>query len=160
MAIDTRNRRASVVGLAMAITLTLPAPDGTVSQADRQHVAVSYSGVKASAALSSRPQWLMDRLRLGGAPVSMPGRLPPQPHPVTATVVARFTSWTVEATGQVGWPLLEPPPAILPVALQSRHGQVRAEWSASLGVDSHGQVDNDAAIALEEDELLTILGLL
>jgi hypothetical protein len=41
---DTRNKRASVLGFALASLLVLPAPDGTIAAADRQHVAVSYAG--------------------------------------------------------------------------------------------------------------------
>lgn len=47
MAIDTRAKRASVLGVAMAATLTLPAPDSTVGQPDRQGVAYAYSGIEA-----------------------------------------------------------------------------------------------------------------
>lgn len=52
MAVDTRNRRASVLGLALAARLVLPAPDGAIGQADRQHQAQAYSGISAAAAVA------------------------------------------------------------------------------------------------------------
>ena len=48
MAINTRSRRAAILGLAQAITLTLPLSDGTVGQEDRQHVAFCYPGIQAA----------------------------------------------------------------------------------------------------------------
>lgn len=48
MAIDTRSRRAAVLGIAQAITLTLPLSDGAVGQEDRYHVAFSYPGIVAN----------------------------------------------------------------------------------------------------------------
>lgn len=44
MAVDTRNRRASVLGFARSGPLTLPAPDGMVGAADRAQVDYSYAG--------------------------------------------------------------------------------------------------------------------
>ena len=49
MAVDTRNKRASVLGFVFPLTLILPAPDAAIVQADRQHVAYSYSGISAEA---------------------------------------------------------------------------------------------------------------
>ena len=48
MAVDTRNKRSSVLGLALSVTLTLPLADGTVALADRQHVAFCYAGIDAT----------------------------------------------------------------------------------------------------------------
>lgn len=45
--LDTRSKRASSVGIALAFVLAPPLPDGTLSQGDRQHIAVSYSGILA-----------------------------------------------------------------------------------------------------------------
>src|SRR3990167_6218300 len=45
MAVDTRSRRACVLGVANPIILTLPEPAGAISQAERQHVAFCYSGI-------------------------------------------------------------------------------------------------------------------
>lgn len=51
MAVDTRDKRASVLGLAVAtFALVLPNPDGAaLSQADRQQTAFCYAGIEASA---------------------------------------------------------------------------------------------------------------
>lgn len=48
---DTRNKRASALGFALAALVILPAPDATVSQDDRQQAAFSYSGIAAGAAI-------------------------------------------------------------------------------------------------------------
>ncbi len=48
MAVDTRSKRASVLGIGLAAALTLPLSDGTVGQPDRQHVALCYPGITAS----------------------------------------------------------------------------------------------------------------
>jgi hypothetical protein len=53
MAIDTRSRRASVLGITLAALVALPAPDGTVGQPDRQHVAACYPGIAATAAVAA-----------------------------------------------------------------------------------------------------------
>lgn len=49
MAIDTRSKRASVLGVALAVTLTLPLSDGAVGTADRAHVTGCYAGIAADA---------------------------------------------------------------------------------------------------------------
>lgn len=46
--IDTRNKRASVLGFALAALVVLPAPDAVIDQADRQHVTFSYAGISAA----------------------------------------------------------------------------------------------------------------
>jgi hypothetical protein len=48
MAVDTRSKRASVLGIGLAAALTLPLSDGAVGQPDRQHVAFCYAGLAAS----------------------------------------------------------------------------------------------------------------
>ena len=48
MAVDTRDRRASVLGLGLAALLVLPAP-GALDQGDRQQLAYSYRGISAAA---------------------------------------------------------------------------------------------------------------
>jgi len=48
--LDTRSKRASSVGIALAFILSPPLPDAALSQGDRQHIAVSYSGILASEA--------------------------------------------------------------------------------------------------------------
>lgn len=64
MAIDTRSKRASVVGLAIAARLTLPLSDGTVGQPDRQHVSFSYAGI-ASIVLTGRITFSGEALTFG-----------------------------------------------------------------------------------------------
>jgi hypothetical protein len=46
MAVDTADKRASVLGLGLAALLVLPSP-GSIDQPDRQHVAFSYRGLQA-----------------------------------------------------------------------------------------------------------------
>lgn len=43
--LDTRSKRASSVGIALSFVLAPPLPDGTISLGDRQHIAISYSGI-------------------------------------------------------------------------------------------------------------------
>ena len=45
MAVDTRNERASILGIALPFGFPLPNPDGTIDQGDRQHTALSYPGI-------------------------------------------------------------------------------------------------------------------
>lgn len=48
MAIDTAQKRRSALGIGQPWMVVPPAPDGSVStQADRQHLAFSYSGILA-----------------------------------------------------------------------------------------------------------------
>ena len=47
MAIDTRDKRGSVIGLSLVSVL--PLADGSIDQADRQQVAHMYIGVLADA---------------------------------------------------------------------------------------------------------------
>lgn len=49
MAIDTATKRASAINVGMPALRLLPIPDGTVGQADRQHVALLYGGILAGA---------------------------------------------------------------------------------------------------------------
>ncbi len=49
MAVDTRNKRASVIALALPFTILGGNPDGTIDQADRQQTAWVYSGILARA---------------------------------------------------------------------------------------------------------------
>jgi hypothetical protein len=55
MALDTADKRASALGVAVAtLALVLPTPDGlALSQGDRQHVTFSYRGI-AAALVSAR----------------------------------------------------------------------------------------------------------
>ena len=45
--LDSRSKRASSVGILLSFILALVLPDGTIAQADRQHIAWSYSGIEA-----------------------------------------------------------------------------------------------------------------
>jgi len=47
MAIDSRSKRASILGIGLAAGLALPLVDGSVDQPDRQHVTFSYAGIQA-----------------------------------------------------------------------------------------------------------------
>lgn len=47
--LDTASKRISSVGL-FGIILAPPLPDATVAQGDRQHIALTYSGIAATAA--------------------------------------------------------------------------------------------------------------
>ncbi len=47
MAVDTRNKRASILGLALASAIVFPNPDGTIDNPDRQQTAYSYSGISS-----------------------------------------------------------------------------------------------------------------
>ena len=49
MAVDTRSRRASVLGVAFPINLTPPLADGVIGTEDRGHLAYCYAGIAASA---------------------------------------------------------------------------------------------------------------
>lgn len=58
MAVDTRSKRASVLGVAAAIVLTLPAPDGAVGQPDQQQAALCYAGIEAGPPVTVLPRRL------------------------------------------------------------------------------------------------------
>lgn len=47
MAIDTRNKRGSVLGIDLSFLHIWPNPDGALNQADRQQIAFKYSGILA-----------------------------------------------------------------------------------------------------------------
>jgi hypothetical protein len=51
MAIDTRERRASAIGMGRPWRVQLPRPDGTVATADRQQVGYRYVGILSGAAV-------------------------------------------------------------------------------------------------------------
>ena len=48
---NTRSKRASSVGIGLIWLLAPIAPDGTLDQGDRQHAAISYSGILAAPAV-------------------------------------------------------------------------------------------------------------
>jgi hypothetical protein len=45
MAIDTASKRRSILGITSPTVRPIPFPDGTISQGDRQHFALMYSGI-------------------------------------------------------------------------------------------------------------------
>lgn len=55
MGVDTRNKRASVLGLTLASLLVLPAPDTAIEQPDRQQIAYCYAGVSAMPPVLATP---------------------------------------------------------------------------------------------------------
>lgn len=74
---DTRNKRASAIGVAFVAALILPAPDATVGQPDRQHAAYSYAGIQAitgetSPSVPTARQW---RVPLRGSTWHAPERM-------------------------------------------------------------------------------------
>lgn len=44
---NTRNKRASAIGLGLAALVVLPAPDTAISLPDRQQVTACYAGLSA-----------------------------------------------------------------------------------------------------------------
>lgn len=70
MAVDTAAKRAS------ALAMTLPIPDGTIDQGDRQHVLWTYGGVLAALLVTVYPTlhatitlspWIHGTVDLNGA---------------------------------------------------------------------------------------------
>jgi hypothetical protein len=52
--LDTASKRASSVNMLIPGMLAPPfPPDGTISQADRQHIAKTYSGISAMPAVAA-----------------------------------------------------------------------------------------------------------
>lgn len=47
MAIDTRNRRASILGIGLAAALVLPLADGGITAPDREQITFTYCGIAA-----------------------------------------------------------------------------------------------------------------
>jgi len=45
---NTANKRASAIGIGLALRLVLPIPDATIDAADRSQVAYSYAGIQVS----------------------------------------------------------------------------------------------------------------
>jgi len=63
MAIDTRNKRASAIGIGLPFRAAYPAPDSTIDASDRLHVAFLYSGIAAGA--GAEPQYYPTRFLQG-----------------------------------------------------------------------------------------------
>lgn len=56
MAIDTRAKRSSAIGVGVPVPSTLPDADGTVAATDRQWLAWLYSGIAAAAPVDAYEQ--------------------------------------------------------------------------------------------------------
>ena len=61
--LDTTSKRRSSVQILMPFTMAPPLPDGTLDQGDRQHIALSYSGILAASSAAA----FLSRLALLGA---------------------------------------------------------------------------------------------
>ena len=82
MAIDSRNKRSSAINVGSPWRGMLPAPDGTLNQADRQHVGLHYSGILAGGAAAAaatsraakdfRRRWLLAIRRQGPQKLQRP----------------------------------------------------------------------------------------
>lgn len=60
--LDTTSKRRSSLQLMQPAFATPPSPDSTISQGDRQHIALMYSGILATGAASSTwPGWVNSR---------------------------------------------------------------------------------------------------
>lgn len=59
--LDTRSKRASSVQLLVPSLVAPPLPDNSISQADRQHIAWTYSGISSVAAAGA----LFTRMMMG-----------------------------------------------------------------------------------------------
>lgn len=58
---NTRSRRSSAIRMMRPWMLALPEPDGTVSQADREHTAFGYAGILAGAFVAAPIQNVVGR---------------------------------------------------------------------------------------------------
>ncbi len=70
MAIDTENKRRSALGW-----FVLPAPDGTISDADRQHKVWKYSGIAATVAAAPTQPGIEHTLPTNRPHHALPGNL-------------------------------------------------------------------------------------
>jgi hypothetical protein len=61
--LDSRSKRASSVQILAPFILAPVLPDGTIAQADRQHIALSYSGIQASGAVANAMPMAMRHYR-------------------------------------------------------------------------------------------------
>lgn len=65
MALDTRDKRASAINVASPWRGLLPVPDGSLNQADRQHVAFLYRGIAAGGAAPAPTLFTLALLGVG-----------------------------------------------------------------------------------------------
>lgn len=64
--LDTTSKRRSSVQILAPYNLAPPAPDGTLDQGDRQHIAWAYSGVLAQAPPTGGGGLILDSAILRG----------------------------------------------------------------------------------------------
>lgn len=77
---DTANKRMSAINVGSPWRGLLPIPDGVISQGDRQHAALMYAGILATAVVAATiPTYDPNtRSRPGYAPFTFPPkRFPP-----------------------------------------------------------------------------------
>ena len=48
MAVDTAEKRASVIQFAMPLVMVLPVPSGTIAEPERAHLVDMYAGIPAA----------------------------------------------------------------------------------------------------------------
>jgi hypothetical protein len=67
LALDSHSNRASSVGILLPFILAPPAPDGTISQADRQHIIKCYGGILATSSVptTTTPTAALDLCTIG-----------------------------------------------------------------------------------------------
>lgn len=58
MAIDTTEKKLSLIGFGRSHRLTLPFADGSLDQGDRQHLIGLYAGILAGAVAVSQPDFV------------------------------------------------------------------------------------------------------
>jgi len=63
--LDTRSKRASSVAILSPSNHNPVLPDGTIGQLDRQHIALSYSGILAAGAAPGKPWYHYAKLMRG-----------------------------------------------------------------------------------------------
>lgn len=90
MAVDTRNKRASALGLGLAPLAVLPAPDSTVGAPDRPQLAYSYAGTDFTGVAG------VGAVELNAFATSAAGTYGP-----TATADAELNAFSAAGTGAV-----------------------------------------------------------
>lgn len=70
MAVDTANKRYSVIGLGIPVPSLLPVPDGSITDEDKLHLIYLYSGISAQVAAIRLSQTVNARFR-GSATVEI-----------------------------------------------------------------------------------------
>lgn len=55
MAVDTRRKRASLIGRGLPFRITLPLADGSIDQGDRRHLLGLYAGIETAPPVDRQP---------------------------------------------------------------------------------------------------------